>query len=65
MEKAVMEVDESLSEAYLSRRAPCERLREAFWDTTAMAASAVYEDSARLRTVSPVGSASDCRNGTL
>ncbi|GAA5929761.1 CCR4-NOT core subunit CDC39 [Sporobolomyces koalae] len=39
MEKAVMEVDDGLSPAYLSRRSHRERSREAFWDTAAMAAS--------------------------
>ncbi|KPV72766.1 uncharacterized protein RHOBADRAFT_38864 [Rhodotorula graminis WP1] len=39
MDKAVLEVDEGLSPAYLSRRAHRERSREAFWDTAAMAAS--------------------------
>ncbi|GAA6061543.1 hypothetical protein JCM10212_002750 [Sporobolomyces blumeae] len=39
MEKAVMEVDDGLAPAYLSRRSHRERSREAFWDTAAMAAS--------------------------
>lgn len=39
MEKAVLEVDDGLSPAYLSRRGHRERSREAFWDTAAMAAS--------------------------
>ncbi|GAA6057943.1 hypothetical protein JCM3770_004447 [Rhodotorula araucariae] len=39
MEKAVLEVDDGLSPAYLARRAHRERSREAFWDTAAMAAS--------------------------
>ncbi|GAA5875884.1 hypothetical protein JCM8547_001694 [Rhodosporidiobolus lusitaniae] len=39
MEKAVQEVDEGLSQAYLSRRGHRDRSREAFWDTAAMAAS--------------------------
>ncbi|GJN93365.1 hypothetical protein Rhopal_006418-T1 [Rhodotorula paludigena] len=52
MEKAVMEVDEGLSPAYLSRRAHRERSREAFWDTAAMAAShysGMLPDSLRLK----------------
>ncbi|GAA5963421.1 hypothetical protein JCM21900_000443, partial [Sporobolomyces salmonicolor] len=39
MEKAVLEVDEGLSPAYVARRSHRERSREAFWDTAAMAAS--------------------------
>ncbi|GAA5831623.1 hypothetical protein JCM11251_000773 [Rhodosporidiobolus azoricus] len=39
MEKAVLEVDEGLAPAYVSRRSHRERSREAFWDTAAMAAS--------------------------
>ncbi|GAA5988666.1 hypothetical protein JCM10908_003667 [Rhodotorula pacifica] len=39
MDKAILEVDEGLAPAYLSRRSHRERSREAFWDTAAMAAS--------------------------
>lgn len=39
MDKAILEVDEGLNPAYLSRRSHRERSREAFWDTAAMAAS--------------------------
>ncbi|KAM0787180.1 hypothetical protein ACM66B_006427 [Microbotryomycetes sp. NB124-2] len=39
MEKAMLEVDDGLAPAYLSRRTHRERSREAFWDTAAMAAS--------------------------